>query len=468
MRSFHIHTFGCQMNVHDSERVHDLLQAAGLDPVENAESADLVILNTCSVREKAEQKLDSELGKLRLLKERRNPRPVIAVIGCVAQQRGNAMLARMPFVDIVLGPDNLRDLPTLARDASRGSKPVARTLFDMDAPTFLSARPKGQSSGGPSAFVAIAKGCDERCSFCIVPSTRGPERHRSAVAIVDEISNLVDNATREVILLGQTVNGYRDATGVVSDAFPLSNPGSGDTDFAGLLRLIARRVPSLDRLRYTSPHPRYYGPSVVAAHQDLDVLCRHVHMPVQSGSDAILRRMVRRHTRTEYLATIEELRKARSDLTVSTDIIVGFPGETDEDFDQTISLMREAHFTGTYAFKYSRRPGTPALRLSDDVPEEVKAERLARVFEVSEEIQAIHLSSLVNTTQRVLVEELSARDDGKASGHTDRNEIVHIVDGQQAVAIGEIVSVKILRAFRHSLEGELASIGQHRHLPVVA
>jgi tRNA-2-methylthio-N6-dimethylallyladenosine synthase len=444
MQSFFIHTFGCQMNVHDSQRMHELLCASGMRPVDSAEAADLIVVNTCSVRDKAEQKLDSELGKLKRLKQRRAEPPVLAVTGCVATQRGEAMLKRLPFIDIVLGPDNLAELPALAHALAGGAPPVVRTRFDLDDPRFLA---PSSERARPSAFVSISKGCDERCSFCIVPSTRGPERHRDPAEICAEVASLVERGALEVVLLGQTVNGYRNPSAALQ--------GEPDgSDFAGLLRAIAAQVPGLRRLRYTSPHPRFFGPAVVAAHAQLPVLCRHVHMPVQSGSDTVLKRMIRRYGRAEFLGIVAELRRAQPDLTVSTDIIVGFPGETDEDFEQTLSMMREARFTGVYAFKYSPRPGTPALRLGDDVPEAVKSERLARVFALSEQLMVEHLSTLVGTVQQVLVEETSHRGGEQLSGHTERNEIVHLDGGAAPLAGAGLVEVRITRAFKHSLEGE--------------
>jgi tRNA-2-methylthio-N6-dimethylallyladenosine synthase len=449
MQRFFIRTLGCQMNVHDSDRVHELLCDAGLDPVGSPEEADLIVVNTCSVREKAESKLDSEMGKLRKLKKARTEPTVLVVAGCVARQRGEAMLKRMPFVDVVVGPDNLLALPKMAKAAAEGAPPTVATEWDLDQPTFLRSRPRSEGIG-PSAFVSISKGCDERCSFCIVPSTRGPERHRPASEIVAEIRDLVAGGAQEIILLGQTVNNYQDPTGELGRRPPLAK-----SDFASLLRRVVNDVPRLARLRYTSPHPRYYDGSLIEAHRDLDVLCRHVHMPVQSGSDRMLKRMLRRHERDDLLAAVHGLRKVRPDLTVSTDLIVGFPTETDEDFELTLSLMREVPFVGVYAFKYSPRPGTPALRLGDDVTEGVKSERLARVFEVSETLMREHLDRLVGTAQKVLIEEPNPRGDGGLSGHTDRNEIVHVEPGTSLRVGDGVVPLRIVRAYKHSLVGEL-------------
>jgi tRNA-2-methylthio-N6-dimethylallyladenosine synthase len=457
MNRFFIRTLGCQMNVHDSNRVHELLCDAGLSPADTPEDADLIVVNTCSVREKAESKLDSELGKLRKLKASRNHPTVLVVAGCVAKQRGEAMLQRMPFLDVIVGPDNLLALPKMALAAAQGAPPAVATEWDIDQPTFLRSRAT-HADVRPSAFVSVSKGCDERCSFCIVPSTRGPERHRPAQQIVDEIHDLVSGGALEIILLGQTVNNYQDPTGELGP-----RPANAKSDFAALLRRIAQDVPRLARLRYTSPHPRFFDGALIEAHRDLDVLCRHVHMPVQSGSDRLLKRMLRRHDRAEYVAAIRDLQCARPDLTVSTDLIVGFPTETDDDFEQTLSLMREVPFLGVYAFKYSPRPGTPALRLGDDVPEGLKAERLARVFELSEALMGEHLERLVGSTLRVLIEEPNPRGDGGVSGHSDRNEIVHVQAGS-GLRVGDgVVPLRIVRAYKHSLVGELDRADQGVH-----
>jgi tRNA-2-methylthio-N6-dimethylallyladenosine synthase len=295
------------------------------------------------------------------------------------------------------------------------------------------------------------KGCDERCSFCIVPHTRGPERYRPARDVVAEVRRFVDVGSREVLLLGQTVDSFRDPE--------LPPPESDDPDesqFPALLRAIAERVPELARLRYTSPHPRHATASLAKAHADLDVLARHVHLPVQSGSDRVLRRMIRRYTRAEYVARAARLVRARPGMTLSTDVIVGFPGETEDDFAQTLSLVREVGFVALFGFAYSPRPYTPALRLGDDVPEATKKERLARLFEAVEVLGAAHLATLVGTRQRVLLEGPSKSDKGGPpclQGRTERNEIVHVE--APASAVGRIVEVEIARANRHSLGGRL-------------
>ncbi len=451
------------MNAHDSERMDEVLRSQGWNAVENASGADLIVFNTCSVREKAEQKLRSEVGKLAPLKRSR-PDIIIAVAGCVAQQEGDALLKRITHLDIVIGPDNIAELPALVRAQVGGAPAISRAVFDISSPYFLTANPE-PGRVPVSTFVTTMKGCDERCSFCVVPYTRGPERYRPATEIVAEIERLVDSGAREIVLLGQTVDSYRDAS--------LPPPVSDDPDesqFPSLLRLIANSVPKLSRLRYTSPHPRHATASLAAVHGELDVLAQHVHLPVQSGSDRILKRMIRRYTRAEFVARAERLRSARPGMTLSTDIIVGFPGETDDDFEQTLSLVREIGFTSLYGFSFSPRPLTPALRLHDDVPKELKRERLARLFAVAEEIGQAHLKTLVGTRQQVLVERSSKGErpaensDGprRFEGRTARNEIVHISIPQGSGALGEVVDVDIVEANKHSLEGVLTESARER------
>ncbi|HLM72393.1 MAG TPA: tRNA (N6-isopentenyl adenosine(37)-C2)-methylthiotransferase MiaB [Polyangiaceae bacterium] len=456
MLRYAITTFGCQMNVHDSDRMHEVLRGAGFSEIEEPGEADVIVLNTCSVREKAEQKLRSEVGRIAKLKRKR-PEIVLVVAGCVAQQEGEQLLKELRGIDLVVGPDNIPEIPRLLDDLALGGPPAVRTVFDTEAPHFLSAIHAGTGiDGKPSAFVTIMKGCDERCSFCVVPYTRGPERYRPSREITAEIEALVKAGTREVTLLGQTVNSYKDPERALPPA-PLASPDDPDeSEFSALLRHIAAAVPALARLRYTSPHPRHVTPSLIMAHKDLPVLARHVHLPVQSGSDRMLKRMIRRYNREEFVARAGALRGAASDLTLTTDIIVGFPGETEEDFEATLTLVREVGFTGLFGFKYSQRPHTPARRLPDDVPEAVKSQRLARLFEVSEELGGAHLARLVGTRTKVLVE---GRDKGSGalwSGRSERNEIVHIADAGDRDLAGMLVEVEIARANRHSLEGRLS------------
>jgi tRNA-2-methylthio-N6-dimethylallyladenosine synthase len=470
----------------------EVLRAAGGSYARRAEDADLVVFNTCSVRDKAEQKLRSEVGKLVPLKRAR-PELVIAIAGCVAQQEGMALLKHLPHVNLVIGPDNVAELPALLAAQFAGAPPAARTEFDVVAPRFLTWAQTGTVPSAPSpavAFVTTMKGCDERCTFCIVPYTRGPERYRSAQEIVDEVRSLVARGTREVVLLGQTVDSFRDPT-LPEPAHRIASDSSlseGDeTQFPDLLRMLAGSVPAYDvmrrdapglaRIRYTSPHPRHATASLARAHAELDLLAHHVHLPVQSGSDRILRRMGRRYTWAEYVARAERLMRARTDLTLSTDIIVGFPGETEEDFELTLALVKRVGFTSVFGFKYSPRPYTPALLLGDDVSEAEKSRRLERLFELADGLSQAHLSRLVGTRQRVLVEgpsksERASLASERVQGRTERNEIVHLSHRGAAALVGSIVDVTVVRANKHSLLGALEGAPRpegagRRHLPVL-
>jgi tRNA-2-methylthio-N6-dimethylallyladenosine synthase len=462
MPRFHLVTFGCQMNVHDSERISEVLRAAGYAATEDVEQADLVLLNTCTVREKAEQKLRSEVGRLGIVKRRR-PGMTIAVCGCVAQQEGEALLRHVPEIDLVLGPDNIPELPGLLAELELGGPPRARTVFDLQQPRFLRASPiPGQQA--PSAFVTVMKGCDERCTYCIVPTTRGPERYRPATEILQEVASLVEAGALEITLLGQTVNSYRDPAGGLA-----APPGAGESpwsqthpsrlhddesEFASLLRRIAAEVPALRRLRYTSPHPRHLTMSLIRA-----------HLPVQSGSDAVLRRMLRRYSCAEFLERVEALRQAvPGSMTLSTDMIVGFPGETEADFEDTLELVRRVGFTGLFGFKYSPRRGTPALKLGDDISEEDKSRRLTRLFELAAEQRRHHLTSLVGTEQSVLIE--GRGDDGRLQGRAERSEIVH-VEGPDAL-FGRLLTVRITEAFNNSLAAVVAETGLLSRLAVAS
>jgi len=469
MKRFLIHTFGCQMNAHDSRRIAEVLYGDGYEQTDELELADLIVFNTCSVREKAEHKLVSALGRMRELKRARRELRV-AVAGCMVQEHGDALLERLDLADVMIGPDNIPELPALLRDAQDGSRRLARIEFDLDGPRFLTAnaRPDGSEV---SAYVTVMKGCDERCSFCIVPYTRGAERYRPAEDILREVESLAQGGVREVTLLGQTVNSWHDP----GDASP---EAARESRFADLLRAIAARVPQLARLRYTSPHPRHVTPALVRAHAELELLPAHVHLPVQSGSDRVLRRMIRRYSRAEYVARARALQAARAGLTLATDIIVGFPGETEADFEQTLSLVDEVGFSTAFGFKYSPRPHTPALKLGDDVPEEVKAERLARLFERCDVTQHRHLQSLVGTRTRVLFEGASKHNPGDRhaapgaeraalfTGRTDRHEIVHVQVPTGCELTGHLLEVEIVEANRRSLLGRVAGeLPAHARMP---
>ena len=447
MKRYAIQTFGCQMNVHDSRRIEEVLLGEGYEHTDEATLADLIIVNTCSIRDKAEHKLMSLLGTLKPLKARRGV--VLAVAGCVAQQEGDRLIKKAPHVDLVFGPDNIPELPALLSELDDGAPSISRTEFDLSDPQFLQAKPRADQPEVCS-FVTVMKGCDERCTYCIVPYTRGAERYRDADSIVEEIKGLVAGGVREITLLGQTVNSWFDPTTPTLKS--LSKRAESTSEFALLLRRIADEVPALDRLRYTSPHPRHVTDALVSAHQDLALLPSHVHLPAQSGSDAVLKRMARRYTYSEYVRRAKTLLGARADMTLSTDIIVGFPGETEEDFQQTLNLVREVGFIAAFCFKYSPRPYTPSLKMGDDVSEEVKSDRLARLFTVVEAQQRAHLQSLVGTTQEVLVESFAAQNGGRCSGRTYRNEIVHFTSGKDVT--GALVEVSITQANKHSLSAE--------------
>ncbi len=439
MPRFLIQTFGCQMNVHDSRRIEEVLYERGYEAATEPEHADLIVFNTCSVREKADHKLRSMLGTFREWKERK-PDLVFAVAGCMAQQQGEAMLSHLDLVDVVIGPDNIPELPDLVRQVMDGGPPVARTVFDLDAPSFLIARVR---PGHPeaSAYVTVMKGCDERCTYCIVPYTRGAERYRSAADIVAEIKVLCAGGVREITLLGQTVNSWHEP----------SEPVGSESRFAELLRRIAVEAPELLRLRYTSPHPRHITDELVRAHAELDVLPAHVHLPVQSGSDRILRMMLRRYRQKDYLERARALLQARPSFTLATDIIVGFPTETESDFQDTLTLVREVGYSSVFAFKYSPRPHTPALRLPDDVSEELKTERLARLFEVADELQSRHLQSLVGSRVQVLVEGPSKSNPLRYTGRSERHEIVHLEVPEGHDPTGQLIAARVIEANKRSL-----------------
>jgi len=457
MKQYFVQTFGCQMNVHDSRRIEEVLLASGFREASEPALADLLVVNTCSVREKAEHKLMSLLGTFRPFKEAR-PGLVLAVAGCVAQQEGDRLLRKAPFVDIVLGPDNIPELPALVREAEQGAPPITRTVFDMDDPHFLRAKPHPDRRE-VTAYVTVMKGCDERCTFCLVPYTRGSERYRPADEIVGEIQDLVAGAVREITLRGQTVNSWHEPGAEAEASKAESRTAASTSRFAGLLWRIANEVPGLARLRYTSPHPRHITAELLAAHAELEVLPSHVHLPVQSGSDRVLRRMARRYTAEEYIARTDALKQAKPGLTLSADFIVGFPGETEEDFEQTVDLVRRVGFVAAFAFKYSPRPYTPALKLRDEVSEEAKDDRLARLFAVVDEQQQAHLQSLVGQELQVLVEGPSPGDTGRFTGRSQRNEIVHLIAPEGVDPTGHLVAVTIDKPYRHSLSGYMSGAG---------
>jgi len=385
MKRVYIETYGCQMNVADSELMLGVLRQDGYLSTENPAEADVVLVNTCAVRDNAEQRVIGRVGELQRYKRDGG---VLGVVGCMAQRLGPALLARVPRVDLVVGPDGYRNLPELLSQARQGHRSSDTEFRSWEHYEDVPA----EREIGPTAFVTVQRGCDYRCTFCIVPHTRGPERSRRLGDIVREVARLVEQGTTEVTLLGQTVNSYHD----------------GEYDFADLLRSVGG-VTGLRRLRFTSPYPTDFTPRVIAAMAQTPAVCEHVHLPVQSGSNAVLKRMLRRYTRERYLEVVEELRGAIPTITFSTDIIVGFPGETESDFEQTLSLIGAADFDDAYTFKYSVREGTPAVRLRDHIPDELASERLARL------VEAVRLNARrkniarVGNTHEVLVERPAKR-----------------------------------------------------------
>jgi tRNA-2-methylthio-N6-dimethylallyladenosine synthase len=410
MKRLYIETYGCQMNVADTELMLGVLAREGCVRTDSPEDADVILVNTCAVRDNAEQRVIGRMGELQRFKR---PGSVLGVVGCMAQRLGPALLERVPKVDLVVGPDAYRNLPTLVAAAAGGQR-LADTEFRgwehyEDVPPVR--------DGTASAFVTVQRGCDYKCTFCIVPYTRGPERSRNLEDVVREVNGLAATGTSEVTLLGQTVNSYHD----------------GRHDFADLLRAVGA-VDGLRRLRFTSPYPTDFTDRVIEAMATTPAVCEHVHLPVQSGSSAVLRRMLRRYTREQYLEVVARLRRAMPALTLSTDIIVGFPGETDAQFLETVSVVREADFDDAYTFRYSPRAGTPAVKIPDHVPDEVSAERLERLIEAVRNHARRKNMGRVGTRHEILVERPAKRGD-LLLGRTRTNHMV-LVDLPSS-AIGE-------------------------------
>jgi tRNA-2-methylthio-N6-dimethylallyladenosine synthase len=451
-KRFLIRTYGCQMNVHDTEKVANLLHHAGHGAADALDDADLLIINTCSIREKAENRLYSDLGALREWKAARAGR-VLGVAGCVAQQEGDAILRRFRQVDFVFGTHNVRLVPAMVAAAARGERELridetaSQERFDLPE-----RHPDYTPSTPGRAFVTVMEGCDMFCSFCVVPYTRGREISRPADAIVREAESLADGGVREITLLGQTVNAYgrHDVRrGTASDA--------GTVGFAPLLRRLDA-IPGLTRIRYTSPHPLFFDDALVAAHADLGTLCPHVHLPVQSGSDAVLARMRRRHTAAEYLALTQRLRAARPDVALTTDLIVGFPGESEEDFEQTLSLVADVGFVDSFAFKYSPRPQTRAAASRDAIDPEVAQARLERLQRLQRQLTLDYHRSRVGGTTEVLLTGASRRGGGQAAGRDPYHRVVNLAPGaESAGAVGELVPVEIVEATPHSLIGTVST-----------
>jgi tRNA-2-methylthio-N6-dimethylallyladenosine synthase len=439
-KRLYIRTFGCQMNEYDSAKMADVLHAAcGMTLTDDLQQADVVLFNTCSVREKAQEKVFSDLGRARQLKHSK-PDLVIGVGGCVASQEGVAIVERAPFVDVVFGPQTLHRLPQLiARRRATGTPQIDISFPEIEK---FDALPPPAVSGA-SAFVSIMEGCSKYCSFCVVPYTRGEEVSRPFDDVLAEVADLAEQGVREVNLLGQNVNAY------------LGRMADGETaDFALLLEYV-HEVPGIERIRFTTSHPKEFGQRLIDAYVRLPKLASHVHLPVQAGSDRILAAMKRGYTVIEYKSIIRRLRAARPDISISSDFIVGFPGETAEDFERTMKLAQEIGFDASFSFVYSRRPGTPAADLADDTPAELKLARLQRLQAAINESSARIGAAMVGSTQRILVEGRSKKNAAELMGRTENNRIVNFPGGTHAGLVGRMIDVRIARALPHSLRGEL-------------
>jgi tRNA-2-methylthio-N6-dimethylallyladenosine synthase len=437
-----VETFGCQMNQHDSERMAGLLEQAGYDRTDDDRDADVIVINTCSVREKAEEKLYTRLGEIRVLGDETGRQPIVAVAGCVAQQEGEKLLHKTngEVIDVLIGTQSLKRLPMLVDGATRAHRasPTAPRIDlephdDVSFPLGIARRAEPHK-----AYVTIIEGCNEFCAFCVVPYTRGNERMRPARDIVAEVTHAAESGAREVQLLGQIVNHYQapDET----------------CDFADLLARVSG-VPGIERIRFASPHPRHVTPRMMAAMRDLPKVCRHLHLPVQSGSTRVLQAMRRRHTREQYLELLTALRETIPNLALSTDMIVGFPGETDEDFADTLSLTEAARYHSMFSFKYSPRPNTLAVkRMPDDVPEEEKTRRIVALQALQKRIQGELFDAAIGRVEPVLVDAKSRRRDWELSGRTSGNTVVNFPGEPEWV--GQIVPVRITGANPNSLRGE--------------
>ncbi len=436
-----IRTFGCQMNEYDSDKMADVLAGSdGAVKTESPEEADIILFNTCSVREKAQEKVFHDLGRIRHLKQLK-PDLVIGVGGCVASQEGAAIVARAPYVDLVFGPQTLHRLPQMiAARRSSGKAQVDISFPEMEKFDTLPAA----SVTGTSAFVSIMEGCSKYCTFCVVPYTRGEEVSRPVADVLAEIAGLAARGVREVTLLGQNVNAYRG---------PFADDDAGETaDLAFLIETIAE-MQDIERIRYTTSHPREMTQRLIEVYRSTPKLVSHLHLPVQSGSDRILAAMKRGYTVLEFKSLVNKLKAARPGLSLSSDFIVGFPGETEEDFAKTMRLIEELNFDNSFSFLYSPRPGTPAAEMSDATPQEVKTRRLMRLQKAIE-AQALNISqAMVGTTQRVLVEAHARKDASELAGRTDNNRVVNFASDEDL--IGCFVDVTITAALPHSLRGEI-------------
>lgn len=445
-RKVFIETHGCQMNEYDSARMRDLLKSSlGFEETRAAEEADLLLLNTCSIREKAQEKVFHQLGRWRALKARR-PGVMIGVAGCVASQEGEAIARRAPYVDLVFGPQTLHRLPAMIGEAERLRGAESRAaVVDISFPEIekFDQLPTPHADG-VSAYVSIMEGCSKYCSFCVVPYTRGEEVSRPVEDVLDEVRALVAQGVREIHLLGQNVNSYRG--GIEGDS----------ADLAELLHYVAA-IPGVGRIRYTTSHPIDFTDALIEAYASIPQLVNHLHLPVQHGSDRILALMKRGHTVLEYKSRIRALRRVRPDISLSSDFIIGFPGETDVDFAAMVKLIEELGFDNSFSFIYSARPGTPAADLPDDTPTEVKKHRLAIVQDLIRGQAAAIARRMVGTTQSILVSGRSPRDPGQLQGRTENNRVVNVRSDDDGL-IGQFVDVRITAALPNSLLGEVPEV----------
>ncbi|MBR1088982.1 tRNA (N6-isopentenyl adenosine(37)-C2)-methylthiotransferase MiaB [Bradyrhizobium manausense] len=445
-RKLHIKSYGCQMNVYDAQRMVDTLAPEGFVETDNAEDADLVILNTCHIREKASEKVFSELGRLRVAKNEaaRAGRAIqIAVAGCVAQAEGEEIVRRAPTVDVVVGPQSYHHLPELLKRAGKEGRAIETEFPAADKFGFLAQpRPAAIRARGISAFVTVQEGCDKFCTFCVVPYTRGAEVSRPVAKIVDDVKRLADNGVRELTLIGQNVNAYH-GEGPDGKTWPLGR----------LLEHLAT-IPGIARLRYSTSHPRDVDDSLIAAHRDLDSLMPFVHLPVQSGSDRILAAMNRKHTADDYREVIDRFRTARQDIAFSSDFIVGFPGESEQDFLATLALVTQIGYAAAYSFKYSARPGTPAADMQETVSPAEMDQRLERLQELIDSQQSAFNKAAIGSTVDVLFER-PARKDGQIVGRTAFLQPAHVMASPDI--IGQILPVRIDSLERYSFLGELAT-----------
>ncbi len=440
-RRVYFHTFGCQMSAYDTGKMRAQLAAEGFVPTEHPEEADLILVNTCSIREKAVDKMHSALGEYRRLKRLGQP-VTIGVGGCVAQERGGELLARYGDVDLVFGPDGVPQITDLVREAMAGRRVLDTEFLDLETYPFVSEL--DPTSRGVGAFVTIQKGCDNKCTFCIVPQTRGTEVSRPWREIVAEVRAEVARGAREITLIGQNVNSYGLKT-------------AGGCTFAQLLHEVAG-VSGVQRIRYTTSHPRDMGEDVVRAYRDLPTLTSHLHLPVQSGSNKILRRMKRYYTRERYLEVVAALREARPGLVFTTDVIVGFADETEQDFAQTLELLEQVGFVGSFSFMFSPRPGTPALKMRSHVSPGEANDRLQRYQRRQRQLSSAWYADMVGEVVDVLVEGPSRHDEGVVCGRTSSFAMINF-EGSESL-VGETVAVRVTRGFTHSARGELVSSAQ--------